>query len=324
MAGTAANDFKGVFFIILSELLLGLVNTIVKYVHDWSTQKMMLIRNTVDMCLCLTMCAVLGIGVPDRKIALLLSLRGAVYITFVYFLWASLHSCLPLGDVVTLVVTFSPLFLVILTRVFLGEKIPSSWPLQFMLCGLGAAFINKPLAPARSCPLEYIGLPLTAAFAGALMNLASRNVKTVPPPVVCVYNDLAAIVYAVSSSAINSTDGSILPDYIDGSLCLLLIAGIIGWIGLLSNVKGYQSVSVAAVAGIAAYVSVPLGYTIQVLVFGEMLDTWSAAGAGLIVCTNVTVIISKHLAAKKEAEQQKQLNYKLLQDEAIDETAQGA
>lgn len=44
--GVATNDGIGVLMIVLSEVLLALVNTIVKYVHDWSTQKMMLIRNS--------------------------------------------------------------------------------------------------------------------------------------------------------------------------------------------------------------------------------------------------------------------------------------
>lgn len=242
-------------------------------------------------------------------------MRGAVYIIFVCFLWASLQSCLPLGDVVLLVVTFSPLFLVIMARLFLGEEIPRMWPLQFAFCVLGAVLINKPLAPERSCPLSVALLPLAAAFAGALMNLASRNVRDVPPPVVCVYNDVVAVAFALSSKVTNLGSGSILPDQIDRNLMLLIIAGVIGWLGLMCNVKGYQSVSVAAIASIAAYVSVPLGYTLQVVVFGEQLDALSAAGAALIVCTNLTVIAYKYRAAKAEMEKEAEQNYIKITDE---------
>lgn len=325
--GTAdtANDCRGVFFIISSETLLALVNAIVKHVHDWSTPKMMITRNTVDFCLCMIMCAFLGYEVPGRKVSSFLCLRGIAYISFIIFLWASLHSCLPLGDVVVLVVTFSPIFLVLLARLLLNEKIPQMWPLQFALCMIGALLINKPLAPAKACPAYHALLPLAAAFTGALMNLASRNVKDVPPPVVCVYNDVIALIFAIVTGKVSSHGTSLLPDQIDCNLGLLVLAGIIGWVGLLCNVKGYQSVSVSAVASIAAYASVPLGYTLQVVLFGEMPDAMSAAGAILIVCTNVAVILAKYRASKGESAEQKQEDYKLLQAEASpDDKALGA
>merc|ERR1719502_1183551 len=189
------------------------------------------------------------------------------------------------------------------------------WPLQFALCSVGAVLINKPFAPDPTCPATTAGLPLAAALSGALMNLASRGVKEVPPPIVNMYNDFVAVAYAIGSTAILARDASILPsivpDRMDRSLGLLVLAGIIGWAGLLCNVRGYQSVSVAAVASIAAYVSVPLGYIIQVVVFDEVFDKWSAAGATIIVCTNVTSIVAKYVAAERE---KKVLHYKPLPD----------
>lgn len=315
----AASDANGAFFIVLSEVLLAFVNTIVKSVRGWSTLQMMIVRNCTDLCLCVAICLFLRYQLPERKVALWLLFRSLAYVTFIWFLWEGLQTCLPLGDVVLLVVTFSPIFLVILTRTILGEKIPRLWPLQLSLCMVGTLCIQKPLVPDRSCPLKFALYPIIAAFAGAVMNFASRNIKEVPPPIACVANDLVAVTFAVVSTKMSAQDARILPAHMGSDCWLLMLAGTIGCAGLLSNMKGYQSVSVAAVASVAGYVSVPLGYTMQVVFFGEPIDTLSAFGAVLIVGTNVAVTISKCLAVENQAD------YKQLQCEAdVPEQAAGA
>lgn len=333
MASTSAvsssNDGLGIFMVILSEVLLASVNTIVKSVHNWPAQRMMIIRNPVDFCLCITMSAYFGYKVPGPKVASLLVLRGVVYISFLSLFWVSIRSCLPLGDVIVTVVTFSPVFLVLLSRLALGEKIPKRWPLQFGLCVLGALLINKPLAPNPTCPTSSALWPLAAAFMGGMMNFCSRNVKDVPPPVVCMFNDIVAVIFATVTSAfgiLGAGDGgafSVLPAAMDHNVALLVLAGVIGWAGLIANVKGYQSVSVAAIASIAGYVAVPLGYAIQVVIFNEPIDALSAVGAALIVFTNITAILQKHLEQRQVEE--KHEGYKpFLDTDGLSEQAQNS
>lgn len=324
-AADAISDGKGIFFILLSEFLLAMVNSIVKYVHTWSSQKMMLIRNTVDVSLCLAMWWLFRYEIPGCRVASLLFLRGLAYVTFIWLFWASLKSCLPLGDVVLTVITFSPACLVVMARLLLGEKIPRMWPLQFGLCVIGAVLVHKPMLPDQTCPSSTALLPLASAFINSLMNLASRNVKDVPSPVVCVYNDIVAVVFAVLTSFLSSVEASLIPEQIDKNLGLIVLAGIIGWCGLISNLKGYQSVSVSAIASIAAQTAIPLAYLIQVVVFGEMPDALSAVGVLLIACTNFAVVMSKYFAAKAEIDEQKQRQYRTLpDDEAFNEKAAGA
>lgn len=208
-----------------------------------------------------------------------------------------------MGDVIVLLLTFAPAFFVLLCRVLLQEKIPRSWPAQFAVCCVGALLINKPLAPNATCPASNALWPLGAALAGACMNFASRNVKEVPPPVVCMFNDVVAVVFAVVTSIAGGTASSLLPTQLDQPAILLVVAGIVGWAGLMANVKGYQVVSVSAVASIAGYVAVPLGYVCQVAIFGQQIDIMSAVGAFLIVCTNVVAVVSKFNDAKAEQEQ---------------------
>merc|ERR1712070_366353 len=105
-----------------------------------------------------------------------------------------------MGDVVVLIVASSPLFLVAAARALLGEEIPRRWPLQFAVCVLGAVLINKPWASSldRDCPTSAALIPLGAGLSGAMMNLASRSLKEVPPPVVCLFNDLVAVAFGLA------------------------------------------------------------------------------------------------------------------------------
>lgn len=304
----AASDGKGVFFMVLSEALLCVVNVIIKYVKAWPTERIMVVRYTSDFLLCIVLCCAWRVPAPSPKIAARLVLRGISYICFVCCLWAGLRSCLPLGDVVVGIVATSPLFLVLLTRVFLGEKIPSMWPLQMALCLTGALLVNKPLAPPPGCTVAATLLPFAAGFFGALMNFASRNVKEVSPPVVMAFNDLVAVIFASAYIAMQSGSDNfetmLLPNGFDKSFVFVVIAAAIGWVGLMTNVKGYQSVSVAAIAGIAGYVSVPFGYVSQIVVFNEIPDILSTVGASLILATNVSVAVSKYFAAAETAKDQ--------------------
>mmetsp|Transcript_47805 Transcript_47805/g.86142 ORF Transcript_47805/g.86142 Transcript_47805/m.86142 type:complete len:334 (-) Transcript_47805:240-1241(-) len=296
----ATGDFIGVLFIILSEFLLAGVNAIVKFV-PWSPQEIMVVRYSVDFVLCLSTCAVMGFKMPSPGIALRLTLRGAAYCAFIAFLWAGLRSCLPMGDVVVLVIASSPIFLVASARALLHEEIPARWPLQLVLCIAGALLIDKPLAIDQDCPASTGLLPLGAGFFGAMMNLASRSVKEVPPPVVCLFNDMVAVLFGLAYMVMISQDQPALEEgHIAG---LVVLSAIIGWVGLMSNVKGYQSVSFAGIASIAGYISVPLGYGIQVFIFGEVPDLLSGLGALLICSINLAFAVEKLIAAKRGASQ---------------------
>merc|ERR1719408_527888 len=137
----------------------------------------MIIRNPTDFCLCLAIAAWMRYEVPSAKTSGLLLLRALSYIAFIGLFWCSLKSCIPIGDVVVLLLTFSPAFTVLLGRATLGEKIPQGFLAQFTICMIGALLINKPLALKESCPATAAIWPISAALAGAVMNIMSRSVR---------------------------------------------------------------------------------------------------------------------------------------------------
>merc|ERR1712032_1310293 len=98
----------------------------------------------------------------------------------------------PLGDGIVILGATTPLFLVLLCIFFLSEEIPKFWPLQALLCTIGALLVNKPLAPDPSCPASTAMLPLVTALFGGVMSLISRELKEIPAAIVMLFTDACA------------------------------------------------------------------------------------------------------------------------------------
>jgi drug/metabolite transporter (DMT)-like permease len=140
------------------------------------------------------------------------------------------------------------------------------------------------------------------------------------------FNDISAVTFACGYAMFlgEGTATLLPPKYNDTTLGLVILSAALGWVGLMANLKGYQSVSVAAVASIASYSSVPLGYGLQVFVFGELPDVFSVAGAALIVCTNSVSAYSKWKAAQQAQAPTKEGLGKQLLSNVVDDTEQSA
>jgi drug/metabolite transporter (DMT)-like permease len=310
-----ASDVVPVLLMVASELLLATVNAIVKFVDTWRAEQIMFVRFSVDLCLCVCVCASRGLGVPSRADVFTLCLRGLAYCCGVLFFWAAIRSCLPVGDVVVLLISASPLFLVVLARLLLAERIPKEWPVQMIFLTIGAILVNKPGSLSDGCPASTALLPVGAAVSWCFMNFASRRVPHLPSVQVMLFNDTVAVVFACATSiarqVVGSGDGggdglgivdalrTLVPPP-DRSTLLVVASAVFGWLGLMGNVKGYQQVSVAAVASVAASASIPFNYCYQVLLFHDPIDAYSAVGAGIIAATTVVMTIARHFDARRK------------------------
>ena len=290
---------------ITSELLLATCNAIVKYVDSWPAERLMLFRFSITAILSSLVCIACGVPAPSRLDLATIVLRGLAYCSGILFFWAALRSCLPIGDVVVLLLSASPLFLVLLARVFLSEKIPREWPVQMLLLIFGATLISKPLAPSDDCPASTVLLPTSAAVCWAFMNFGSRRVKHLPSVQVMLINDIIAVVFACAYALIvrgASGAGVALQPPLTADLAMVAASAVLGWLGLMGNIKGYQSVSVAAVASIAGATSIPFNYVFQLFLFHEPPDVYSSLGAAIVIATPVGMAAFKHLEAKRQAD----------------------
>lgn len=303
VVAASQRDLTGILFILASEALNACVNGFVKFVAAWPTQRLMLVRFTADLLISLAVIYSRGLSFPCRVDVPWLLARGAAYCAGLFFFWAALQSCLPVGDVVVTVIAMAPLVLALLSRLVLHESIPRTWLPQMLLCILGALLINKPMAPAEGCPVATELAPLGAAFFWSLMNLAVRRCSHVPPPLISAFTDVTAIGFAcvtalaATGGDVSAATARLMPDAWDARLLFALLAALAGWAGTQSNIAGYQAVSVAVVASVAGSTSVPFNYALQIVVFGELPDWLSVLGASLIATTNVVVTVAKYRAA---------------------------
>lgn len=297
------SDVPALLLMVFSELLLASVNTIVKFVATWPTQRLMLVRFTIDFCLCASVCTYRGFRSASAIDVGIIALRGLSYCVGMCFFWAALRSCLPIGDVVVLVLSLSPLFLVLMARALARELIPREFPGQMCLLLLGAALISKPLAPPDGCPKTTALLPFGAATSWAFMNFAARRVPHVPSVQVMLISDVVIISFACVAALVVHGEAaavSALRPPLDRDFLLVGLSAVVGWAGLQGNVMGYQIVSAAAVGAIAGTSSIPFNYLSQVIVFHKPLDMLSTTGAAIVVATTLGMTIAKHLAAKRQ------------------------
>lgn len=136
--------------------------------------------------------------------------------------------------------------------------------------------------------------------------VAAGRVKHVPAVMVMCANDATAVVFACAAAFATRERAAavaVLVPPLDRDCKVVVGAALLGWAGLMGNIKGYQSVSVAAVATVASSSSIPFNYAFQVLFFREALDALSVAGATIVVVTTVTTTVLRHRAqARVEAE----------------------
>eukprot|EP00967_Tisochrysis_lutea_P002310 scaffold2911_cov40-Tisochrysis_lutea.AAC.5 len=96
----ALADANGLHLILSSECLVACVNAIIKLVDGWTLGKLLATRCAISLVLNLIVCIASDVHFPNAHELLRLVLRGAAYCAFIAFFWASLRSCVPIGDVV--------------------------------------------------------------------------------------------------------------------------------------------------------------------------------------------------------------------------------
>jgi len=267
----------------------------VKYLGHWPASRIMLIRFSIDLLICTVLAVGMRLKLPRPRVCGLLLVRGACYCIAIWLLWQGLRSCAPLGDTSALMLV-APFWLALLARVLLGEKLSNRMPLQFVLCVVGALMINPPVGFHRDCPSSAMLPSMYATWAFSFMNLLSRYAKDAPSIIVQAFNDIMVILFASLIAVFE--DVAVLPPAFDKDFVLVILAALIGFLGLYCNVKGYQTVTVGAVAGFVGYTAIPFSYCLQVIVFSQPPNLLSVSGALLIITTSGGMLLEKYRAYK--------------------------
>ena len=262
---------KAIFYMIFSVIAFSLMNTVVKYLNDFSAYQIVFFRSigTLFFTVPLILKAKITILGNNKKLLFIRGLAGVISLTTFF----QALNYLAIGTAVSLRYT-SPIFAAILALIFLKEKIkPVQWFL-FLLSFTGVLVIK-----GFGVDVDSIGIVLvllSAISLGVIFVVIRKIGDTENPLVIINYFMVMAFVFGGIMS-INNWKNPNLVEWL-----LLLSLGIFGYVGQLYMTKALQSHETNVIAPLK-YLEVIFMIVIGAFWFGEIYTLWTLLGVFLIM-----------------------------------------
>ena len=285
---------RGVVLLILSALAFSAMSVQVKLAgHLLPLPMLILARGAVALAISIALLRAQGIGFwgHDKRNLILRALFGIGGLAcFFYSL-----TVLPIAEA-TVLQYLNPVFTAVIAAVLLGERADRRLVVAIVLCLSGTVLVTRPgILFGASAPLPITGVcaaiggAVCSAFAYATVRRLSR---TEHADVIVFYFSLLATVVAVPF-AVPTWQTPTLVGWL-----LLLGIGTATQLGQLTLTRGLARLP-AARATTVGYVQIVFASTWGVLFFGEKLNAWTFAGAGLVVVEVVLLFRPAALAPVK-------------------------
>jgi drug/metabolite transporter (DMT)-like permease len=262
---------KAIFYMIFSVMAFALMNTVVKYLNNYSAYQIVFFRSIGTLFF--TVPLILKHKIPilgnNKKLLLIRGVAGVISLTCFF---QSLNY-LALGTAVSLRYT-SPIFATIFAFIFLKEKIkPMQWFL-FLVAFTGVLIIKGFGVNVNSIGLVLV--ILSAIFLGLIFVLIRKIGDSENPLVIINYFMVMAFVFGGAMS-INHWKNPNLVEWL-----LLLSLGVFGYVGQLYLTKALQSHETNVIAPLK-YLEVVFMIIIGAFWFGEIYNLWTLFGVLLIM-----------------------------------------
>jgi len=258
---------------IIATICLSLMAAIVKFLGHLPVMEIIFFRN-------LTIMLIVPIILKNKKIPFwgnnkpLLLLRS-LFSSFAAIAYFYTITVMVLTDAVT-IKQLSPIFIILLASIFLGEKIGFKKITIFILAFLGALLVVKPGFHLDIYPAV---IALLGAISTAGSHVAARNLRLTDHPLVIV-NYFGYSAGLVSLVMLLWQGNFVIPDAF--SLFILLLLGLVGLGGQFLLIKAYQMAPTKLVS-LYLYLQIIFGALLGVLFFKEIPDLFSIFGAFLII-----------------------------------------
>ena len=180
-----------------------------------------------------------------------------------------------LTDAVT-IKQLSPIFIIFLASIFLGEKIAFKKITIFLIAFLGALLVVKPGFRLDIFPAV---IALLGAISTAGAHVAVRSLRLTDHPLVIV-NYFGYSIGLVSFGILLWQGNFIIPDA--SSLFVLILLGLVGLGGQFALTKAYQ-IAPTKLVSFYLYLQIIFGALLGVLFFKEIPNLFSIFGASLII-----------------------------------------
>ncbi|WP_252191107.1 DMT family transporter [Polaribacter sp. Q13] len=262
---------KAIFYMIFSVIAFSLMNTVVKYLNDFSAYQIVFFRSIGTLFF--TVPLILKAKIPflgnNKKLLLIRGLAGVISLTSFF----QALNYLAIGTAVSLRYT-SPIFAAILAIIFLKEKIkPVQWFL-FLLAFAGVLIIKGFGVDVNSIGILLV--LLSAISLGVIFVVIRKIGDTENPLVIINYFMVMAFVFGGIMS-INHWKNPNLIEWL-----LLLSLGVFGYVGQIYMTKALQSHETNVIAPLK-YLEVVFMIAIGAFWFGEIYNLWTLLGVFLIM-----------------------------------------
>ena len=257
---------------IIATICFSLVSVMVKFLQHFPVMEIIFFRS-------LTIMLIIPIILKNKKIPFwgnnkpLLLLRsllsGFAVITYFYTITVMI-----LTDAIT-IKQLSPVFIIFLASIFLGEKIDFKKINIFILAFLGAFLVIKPGFRLDIYPTV---IALLGSISTAGSHVAVRSLRLTDHPLVIV-NYFGYGIGLMSLGILLWQGNFIIPDAL--SLFVLLLLGLVGLGAQFALTKAYQMAPTKLVS-FYLYLQIIFGAILGVLFFKEIPDLLSIFGAFLI------------------------------------------
>jgi len=270
------NRSKGILYILLSSLFFAFMAAFVKSVAHIPLAEKIFFRNFVGIIAMFWLIKKDNISlIPNnKKLIIMRSLSGLAGVTCYFYS----ITYLPLADAAILNRT-SPLFVVILSVLFLHEKVTKKQFYALLTALIGAIFVVKPEMNLSVLP-SLVGL-LAAFFAGTAYTII-RKLR--------LYDDSRIIVFyfclisVLLTSPFMFLGGLVVPTAKD--LFYLIMIGVMATTAQFLMTNGYRHAPASELA-VYSYSSILFSILIGLVVWTEIPDFYSLIGATLIVSSGL-------------------------------------
>jgi drug/metabolite transporter (DMT)-like permease len=287
----APEERRGIALLLLSALAFSAMSVQVKLAgRELPVSMLILARGAV--ALVLSVVVVKAQRVPfwgnDRRMLVVRAFYGiGGLVCFFYAL-----TVLPLAEA-TVLQYLNPVFTAIIAAFVLGERADRRLMVAIVLCLGGTVLVTRPGALfGAHAPLPFTGVVVAlcgALFSAFAYTTVRRLSRTDHPDVIVFYFSLLATIVALPFAVANWTAPSLV------GWLLLVGIGAATQLGQVTLTRGLARVP-AGRGTTVGYVQIVFSATWGVLLFDEKLNTWTMAGAVLVVFGVLVLLRSGALA----------------------------
>jgi drug/metabolite transporter (DMT)-like permease len=292
---TAHKPFLGIGLMVVAWALFACLDATTKYLGTMTSMPMAQVAWMRYVVQFLGMVAVLGlVAVP--RLARTRRL-GAQLVRSCLQLVSALGAFLALRhlrlDQTTTISFLTPLTIALLSGPLLGEWI--GWR-RGIAIGIGFCGALVAIRPGFESVHPAVLWAILSMLSFALFGIITRYLAVYDPSEVTLFYSLVAGAVLMAPFAIDQWVWPATPL----QWAVLLSSGVYGGLGHYAFIVAYRYASVSTLAPLP-YVALLTHTTAGYLVFGQVPDSWTLAGAGIVILTGLYLLHREHITARATA-----------------------